>query len=66
MVEIIQDFIHACGGTKGMVMLTEDMTPEEKEMAVFKALVEDGYSPEEAARIAPIRLKEDMAIFASI
>jgi len=57
MAEVVSDFISATG-SKGLIMLTDDMTPEEEEMAVFKSLIEDGYSTEDAERLAPVSLKE--------
>jgi hypothetical protein len=57
MAEVVRDFISATG-SKGLIMLTDDMTPEEEEMAVFKSLIEDGYSAEDAEHLAPVSLRE--------
>ena len=41
-------------GTKpgASVTITEDMTPEEEEMAIFEGYQKEGYSPEEAEKKA--------------
>lgn len=42
-----------------MVLLNEDMTAEEQEMAIFAGLLKEGYTAEEAERKA----KEQLALF---
>lgn len=57
---ILQEFIQTAGN---VMVFTEDMTTEEKEMVVFESLIKEGISIEEAERLAPIRLKESESIF---
>lgn len=59
---MLQEFIQTAG-EKGLMVFTEDMTYEEKEMVVFEALIKEGISVEEAERLTPIRLKEAEDIF---
>lgn len=47
------------GGRGVGVDLTEDMTPEEEEMALFEGFIKEGHDPETAGR----RAKEWLAIF---
>ena len=49
--------VQSVGGE--MVLLTEDMTAEEQEMAIFAGLLKEGYTAEEAERKA----KEQLALF---
>lgn len=46
--------IHKSKGTKpgASVIVTEDMTREEEEMAIFEGYLKKGYSPEEADVLA--------------
>lgn len=46
-------------GLTSSVKLTEDMTPEEQEMALFESYLKEGYSEEAAAKKA----KETLALF---
>jgi len=64
MAEVVSDFIQLAGG-EGLLILTDDMTTTEKEMVVFELLLKEGYSAEDAERLAPIRLKESEDIFAT-
>jgi hypothetical protein len=45
------------GFTGPLVELTEDMTPEEEEMAIFAGLIKEGCSPEKAEVKAKEKLK---------
>jgi hypothetical protein len=57
---ILQEFMQTAGN---IMVFTEDMTTEEKEMVVFESLIKEGISIEEAERLTPIRLKEAEFIF---
>lgn len=62
---MIKDFVSMAGGD-GLVIFTEDMTDNEKEMAVFQTLLKQGYTAEEADKEAKKRLLKIEAIFRQI
>ncbi|MEM7827729.1 MAG: hypothetical protein QW561_00160 [Candidatus Aenigmatarchaeota archaeon] len=62
---MIKDFI-SMAGSEGLVIFTEDMTDDEKEMAVFESLLREGYTAQEADREAKKRLKTIKAIFSQV
>ncbi|HAK87653.1 MAG TPA: hypothetical protein DCP24_01030 [Nitrospiraceae bacterium] len=62
---MIKDFI-GMAGSDGMVIFTEDMTADEKEMAVFESLLKEGYTAEEADSEAKKKLLKIETIFRQI
>lgn len=62
---MIKDFVNMAGND-GLVIFTEDMTDDEKEMAVFESLLKEGYSAEEADKEAKKRLLKIEAILRQI
>jgi hypothetical protein len=60
-IQALNDRIDAALREQGyegnIVELTEDMTPEEEEMAIFAGLIKEGCSPEEAEVKAKEKLK---------
>jgi hypothetical protein len=60
-IQALSDQIDAAlkeqGFTGPLVELTEDMTPEEEEMAMFEGLLKEGFSPGEAEVKAKQRIE---------
>jgi hypothetical protein len=52
----IEAAMRAHGFSGHVVDLTEDMTDEEQEMAIFEGLIKEGFSPQEAEVMAGERL----------
>jgi hypothetical protein len=61
VIDAVEETYKKAGGRGVGVDLTEDMTPEEEEMALFEGFLKEGYDVEMANRKA----KEWLAIFQS-
>lgn len=63
IIKTIDKAVRKEGGTGAMVTLTEDMTDEEQEMAIFEGLLKEGYPPEIADQKAKQWLHKMNTIF---